>query len=178
MRRRDFLRTLPVGLLLGATELVGCDDDEEDRSSQGLVSAGDSCPAFKCDDLNGVTHAFPVSGKPSVLFFFDTNCPDCNQQFPVVNELFELYGSQAEFLAVSRGETGEVVSAYLEKYGYTIPTAADGTRSVYQQFARSGVPRVYFMRNEKVMFLSDDRKLLSLDEGIEYVESLLRFYQL
>ena len=176
MRRRFFLHALALSLFLGGLSLSGCDDDDEVRTSEGLVSVGDSCPGFTVEGLTGGSYTFPVSGKPSVLFFFTTTCPDCIQQFPVVHELYELYGDRVSFLAVGRGETVESLAGFLEKNDYGIEAAADGSSEVYGLFARSGVPRVYFMRNDKVMFLSDDSAPLSLERGIEYIESLLRFY--
>ena len=161
MRRRFFLHALALSFFFGGLSLSGCDDDDEVRTSEGLVSVGASCPGFTIEGLTGGSYTFPVSGKPSVLFFFTTTCPDCIQQFPVVHELYELYGDRVSFLAVG---------------SYGIEAAADGTNEVYGLFARSGVPRVYFMRNDKVMFLSDDSAPLSLERGIEYIESLLRFY--
>lgn len=161
---------------MGGYVLSGCDDDDV-VVSQSNVQVGDTCPAFSVKDLTGEAHTFPVSGRPSVLLLFDTSCPDCVQQFPAVHELYKLYGASVEFLAVARDQDVGQVKQFIEAHQYAMPVAADGTRNVYELFAKSGVPRIYFMRNDKVMYMSDDSKLLSLDDGIGYVESLLRFYQ-
>lgn len=162
--------------LIGGCLLTGCDEEEE-LDSRAIVSVGDNCPNFSVKDMAGEAHTFPVMGKPSLLFFFDINCPDCLQQFPAINELYQLYSDKVEFLGIARGISAEEVAKFMEERQYTFPVAIDETAAIYGKFAESGIPRVYMLRNSRVMYMSDDKTLLHISVGVGQLESLLDFFQ-
>lgn len=176
MRRRSFLQKIVATSLMGGCLLTGC-EEEEGLDSRSIISVGDNCPNFSVTDMAGVTHTFPVMGKPSLLFFFDINCSDCLQQFPAINDLYQLYGDKVGFLAIARGNNAEEVAQFLEKRQYAFPVAIDETAAIYGKFAESGVPRVYILRNSRVMYMSDDKTLLHVSVGTGQLESLLGFFQ-
>lgn len=176
MRRRRFVHTILATALMGGYLLTGCDEDEE-SDSRTIISVGDNCPNFSVKDLVGKTHTFPVMGKPSLLFFFDINCPDCLQQVPAISELYQHYGTKVEFLAIARGNSVEEVAQFMEDRQYAFPVAIDETAAIYRMFAESGIPRVYILRNSRVMHMSDDKTLLHISVGVGQLESILRFFQ-
>ena len=85
----------------------------------------------------------PLTGKPSMIVFFNTACTDCRKELPIVQELFEEFSDRANFMAISRAEGRESVAAYWEKEKLEIPYSAQTDRNVFALFAKTTIPRIY-----------------------------------
>lgn len=110
------------------------------------ISVGDYLPEFEVSVNDGrQISTSNLSGKISVIVFFNTDCPDCRQLMPEIQKLYEMYSDAGDIviLAVSREQDYESVSGYWEKNNYSIPFSAQDGRQVYELFAMSGIPRVY-----------------------------------
>ena len=78
-------------LLLGicALFLTGC--VLEGTDSKG-VTPGDQVPAFRVQMDDGTfLSSEDLLGKPSLILFFHTSCPDCARTIPVVQKAYERY---------------------------------------------------------------------------------------
>ena len=110
------------------------------------ISVDDYLPEFEVSVNDGwQISTSDLSGKISVIVFFNTDCPDCRQLMPEIQKLYEMYSDAGDIviLAVSREQDYESVSGYWEKNNYSIPFSAQDGRQVYELFAMSGIPRVY-----------------------------------
>lgn len=101
--RKYFILILPVLL---SFVIAGC-VKEDDGPVWSLV-AGDDCPVFSVvmNDGSVVTTA-SLSGKTSVIVFFDIDCEDCHRFLPRLQEAYEqslASGSDIPFICISRGE--------------------------------------------------------------------------
>lgn len=117
---------------------------EEGNERQELVEVGQKLPAFAVmmNDSTLVSST-DLTGKPSMIVFFNTACTDCRKELPIVQELFEEFSDRANFMAISRAEGRKSVAAYWEKEKLEIPYSAQADRNVFGLFAKTTIPRIY-----------------------------------
>ena len=131
--------------LMALTLMVPCSCIDEEEPAEEVVTVGQQLPDFEVVMSDGTT----VSGAmlreaPSVVMFFHTSCPDCQQTLPRMQRLYDTYASKGVRFALISREDGEAsVAAYWEEHGLTMPYSAQDNRSVYELFAYRRVPRVY-----------------------------------
>lgn len=119
-------------------------DDEEVRQSDNIVNVGDELPTFTVSMNDGsLLSTSDLRGKPSLIVFFSTTCPDCQRELPGLDKRFLEHGEDTTFVAISREESFADVSAYWETHDLHIPFSAQPDRHVYSLFAKKGIPRVY-----------------------------------
>ena len=144
-----------------AIMLTGCVNDDDTDSQGSIVNIGDAVPAFMLTDSNGAkVSSASLKGQVYMLSFFDTGCPDCQKEFPVLQQIYDKYEGAIPMLNVPRSQTVNEVEAYWSKEGLTMPyyTAAD--HSLYYKFATSGIPRTYIVDGEgKVCAVFTDNPL-------------------
>lgn len=141
--RRAVLATM--FFLFGAVMVCACSfASEEENERQELVEVGQKLPAFAVviNDSTLVSST-DLTGKPSMIVFFNTACTDCRKELPIVQELFEEFSDRANFMAISRAEGRESVAAYWEKEKLEIPYSAQADRNVFGLFAKTTIPRIY-----------------------------------
>lgn len=98
-------------LMLLMVVLAACENDSRTDSGD-IIKVGDRCPRFQVTDFNLVAHDMPDKEKPSLIFFFSTDCSDCQKQFPVIQKLFDKYGNDVHFIGISRCESSAVISSF------------------------------------------------------------------
>lgn len=96
-----------------------------------------------------------------LIVFFYTCCPDCQQQLPVVQSLYEKYGDVVRFLAISRYQGKEEVSRYWESNGLTVPFSPQNDDAVFQLFARHTIPRTYLIHDGIIISQWDDNPIMT-----------------
>ena len=102
---------------------VGCSsvNDDTDNDSVERIVVGDDVPIFSVGVVDhGMLTTFStghLEGE-TVIVFFSTLCGDCKRELPELN---------------------------WEEYGLEIPYSAQPDRRIYDMFAKSIVPRVYFV---------------------------------
>ena len=136
--------------------LAGCIRDDAAYGEAGIV-AGDTLPEFQVELDNGSMLATSdLQGKVSVLVFFHTGCPDCQQELPVIQQLYDLYrtNDSVAIYCISREEAAEEID-------------------VYNLFSGQGIPRVYVSdKSLQVYSTYSDDPIAGLDELTEDVEAL------
>lgn len=143
--------------------LASCVNNSEPSGAE--VSVGDSLPQFQVmmNDGTLVSDA-SLRGKKALIVFFNTGCPDCRSELPVV-ERFHVSQSDVRVVCISREEDANSVSAYWQKENFTMPYSAQADRKVYSLFASSRIPRLYLVDGSGVILaMWDDRNSPSLQE--------------
>lgn len=139
-----------IGLLL-CLVVAGCSsihDDEEDVIEHIVV--GDHVPSFSVSVVdNGSPATFStnhLTGE-TVIVFFSTLCGDCKRELPELNDYYLRHKDDPGFqmVAISRGEGEDMVAPFWEEYDLQIPYSAQSDRQIYNLFASSIIPRVYFV---------------------------------
>lgn len=158
----------------------------DDPEPEFEIKIGETIPDFTVtmNDGTTVTGASLRNGV-SIIMFFHTSCPDCQNTLPSVQRIYdEFHEKGVSFALISRsqvqndtkdvyGETVEGVEAFWKRTGYTMPYSAQPDRKVYNLFATSRVPRVYVCKEGKIMNFYTDDPILTYEELLADVESLL-----
>lgn len=120
------------------------DDEAPADNTDNLVNVGDPLPAFTIMMNDGsMLSTADLKGKPSLIVFFSTTCPDCQRELPIINARYLAHGNDTTFVAISREEGPDAVAAYWQSNGITLPFSAQTDRAVYSLFAKKGIPRTY-----------------------------------
>ncbi len=133
------VKMLWVALWLGAVVVVPVWGIEEGQPIPEF-----SIQAFDGNDYSRAT----VQGKPLLLIFWNTWCPVCLKELPLVNRLAEEFGPQGlVILAVNTAINDSEIKArvYVEKYGYQFPIAFDHHFETGQAFGLRGVPTIFLV---------------------------------
>lgn len=143
-------------LILLSLSIVACD-----KNQQPELGIGDSVPEFTVELSDGttVTQTEPADKAGIVLIFFSTTCGDCQAELPVIQKLYEEFNGAVVFCPVSRGEDDATVSKYWRETGLTMPYSAQKDRKLYEQFAKSGIPRIYLIKGGKIVDMFSDTDL-------------------
>ncbi len=114
-------------------------------------------------------------GNVSVLMFFHTSCPDCQQALPRVQEIYNEYSSKGVCFALVSRECGkDEIEAYWRKNGLDLPYSAQDDRKVYNMFATSRIPRIYISdENGTIRYIFTDDPVASYDDLKSALESLI-----
>ena len=128
-----------------------------DNGQGANLQVGDSLPLFCIQMEDGTTlKTADLLDSPSLLIFFHTSCSDCRATLPRVQKLFEEYGEQCRFVAVSREQSTPEVRAWWDANGITLPFSGQKDRSVYSLFATTRIPRVYVVDDGGIVRYSYD----------------------
>ena len=137
---KHFLFLSLLVLMLSACKL----NDDEDKVVKSLVNVGDEIPAFILDDADGnEISSSSLSGKVFILNYFDTGCPDCRQEFDVLQRIYNKYQAIVPVLNVPRSQTKDEVQGYWDEAALSMPFYIARDKTLYYKFATSIIPRTY-----------------------------------
>ena len=127
---------------IGVTACVN--DNAGAGDAESLVGVGDAVPQFSLTATDGseVSTAL-LTGQVYILNFFDTRCPDCQEELQVLQRIYETYRDALPMLNVPRSQTNEEVEAYWTKEGLTMPHHVARDKNLYYRFATRVIPRTY-----------------------------------
>jgi peroxiredoxin len=119
------------------------------------VEVGESMPDFALQTFDGskLSRA-TLAGKPLLLVFWNTWCPNCMRELPGINRLAEEFGPRGlKVLAINTGiNDGEgKARAFWKKHGYGFPTGYDHVFEIGQAFGVRGVPTIFLIDNKGVV---------------------------
>jgi len=132
---------------------ASCLSDGSDEV-ENYVQVGDVVPGFVITEDNGDRFdSSSLSGKKTVLMFFNTGCPDCEREMPIVDEAWRTLEGDPDvvFVAIARGQTAADTDAYWQTHQLTLPKFHDPKATVFGLFANSYVPRLYIIDRERVV---------------------------
>ena len=143
-------------ILLLMLSLSSCIKEKKKGTDLGV---GDLIPDFTVvmNDGTKVSGTLLREGV-SVIVFFTTQCPDCQETLPHIQQLYDEYASKGvRFTLVSREDTEENISSFWKDNGFTMPFSAQADRRVYELFAQTRVPRVYICRDGVIKYIFTDK---------------------
>ena len=147
----------------------------KEKQGEELV-VGDRLPDFEVvmNDGSVIDDDILAEGI-SVVMFFHTSCPDCQQALPRMQQIYDEYASKGIIFAlVSREESSIDIEDYFNRKGLKLPYSAQSDRRVYEKFAQTRIPRIYMCEKGGIIryiFTDDpvpsyDQLKISLDEII------------
>ncbi|MBR6087005.1 MAG: redoxin domain-containing protein [Prevotella sp.] len=120
------------------------------------VQVGDKVPSFSVTVTDGSeTRTFSTSQLTgeTVIVFFNTWCSDCQRELPLLNDYYLQHKTDSGFqmIAISRAEGADAVSQFWADYSLQIPYSAQDDRRIYDLFASSVIPRIYFVSPQGII---------------------------
>lgn len=103
--------------------------------------------SFSLADINGIQHNITFEDKPTILLFFTSWCPYCNEDAPRVVSLYEKYKDEINLYGVNiinRDDLEEVID-YVNKYEIKYPVLLDEESSLHKQYKSPGFPTLIFL---------------------------------
>lgn len=141
------------------------------------LKIGDILPDFEVvmNDGSVVTDEI-LEEKVSVVMFFHTTCPDCQQALPRMQQIYDRYASKGVLFAlVSREQGKDEIEAYFDATGLEMPYSAQNDRKVYEKFAKTRIPRIYICgKGGIIRYIFTDDPVPSYDELESSLESVIR----
>lgn len=142
-----------VSLLIVAMIMAACVTDSNDEPESGWqLEVGDRVPQFQIAMSNGdVVSTSDLAGKTSLIVLFNTGCPDCRAELPVLQQVYDFIltnNLDIPFLCIAREENEPDIASYWNTQGYTMPYSPQPDRAVFNLFAGSGIPRIYIVGSD------------------------------
>lgn len=138
---------------------------------------GDKLPDFEVVMSDGsVVSNDSLEGNVSLVMFFHTSCPDCQQALPRVQEIYDEYLPKGvSFALIGRECDKDEMEAYWAENGLNMPYSAQDDRSVYSLFASSRIPRIYISdENGTVRYIFTDDPVATLEDLKSSLDVLIR----
>lgn len=111
--------------------------------------------------------ALPQQRAPVILSFFTTFCLPCREEIPMLQQLRQQYPKLNVYL-VNVSEEAEVVQAFVQKMGYSLPVLHD---------KYGVVSKKYQVKNTPACFIIDEQgRLVYIEHGFK-PESMLAIRQ-
>ena len=136
---------------------VGCSSVvDDDTQVVERVHVGDRVPSFSVTMTDGgeerTFSTSQLTGE-TVIVFFNTWCPDCQRELPRLNQYYLQHKEDKGFqmVAISREESAESIATFWKAQGLSIPYSPQADRRIYNLFASSIIPRVYFCSSEGIV---------------------------
>lgn len=113
------------------------------------IKVGDAAPVFSAATTAGPFDSTQAAGKPIVLEIFATWCPHCQEEVPVLNDLYVKYKGKVHFVGVSGSdyamdstskESQNDVIEFTKKYKANYPVAFDPDLTVAKKYLQGGFP--------------------------------------
>lgn len=162
-----------LSYLISCLLVLSCAQDSIVGSHR--LAVGEAVPEFSVSTVDGVmVDRGSLLGKPSVIVLFDTRCPDCREELPEIERLWNTLEGLVNVIAVAREEKEDDIVSYWRAAGYTLPVAAPGNRSVYDLFdghSMSGVPQTYVVNSDGVVvFYAGDDVFFIAEDLMSYCD--------
>jgi peroxiredoxin len=123
--------------------------------SQQAPDLGDRAFAFEIRSLEGDPIIFkPVSGRVHLLYFWADWCPRCEDDFHLMEKLYQQWSTQAEaprFLAIDVGQTEEHVRNFVKRMKISFPIYMDHDGKVARSFGVKGLPTYFVVDGQGVI---------------------------
>lgn len=162
-----------IYIIVFLTAFAGC--IKEDNAAADLKT-GDSLPDFmvKMNDGSIVTDDM-LKESISVIMFFHTSCPDCQEVLPRMQMIYDEYiAENVLFALISRAEGIDDIMSFWNENALEMPFSAQNDMTVYKKFAGSRIPRVYI--NEKggiIRYMFTDDPTPSYDDLKSALEDVI-----
>ncbi|WP_248927805.1 TlpA family protein disulfide reductase [Paenibacillus hamazuiensis] len=99
-------------------------------------------------DLDGNVQTISFSEKPSVLLFFTSWCPYCNDDAPKIVSLYQKYKNEINIYGINlihRENDPDDVKEYVSDYNIEYPVLFDDGGKLYRKYGSPGFPTLVFL---------------------------------
>ncbi|MDE6521392.1 MAG: redoxin domain-containing protein [Muribaculaceae bacterium] len=131
--------------------MAGCVGEKEEP--EWYLQPGDALPQFEVTTIEGEKVGSADSYKAElIIVFFNTTCPDCQRELPILQRQYEYNLSlpeseRSQYICISREEGAADVEQYWSENHLTLPVSAQDDRNIYSKFASIGIPRIFYAKD-------------------------------
>lgn len=143
MGRKMFVFLLGMILVAVAAWYVGFSEYPNPKSQMigdSGARVGKTSPSFILDRLEGGKVTVGSPGKITVINFWATWCPPCQEEMPELDQFAKKYQQKINFYAVNLQESNEKVSDFMNKHKYSMTVLLDKDGIVAKQFQIAAIP--------------------------------------
>jgi thiol-disulfide isomerase/thioredoxin len=117
-------------------------------NDDGLIPAGEKAPAFTAETVGGGSVSVGEGGaEATMLVFFATWCPHCQDEAPVMSELESQYdGLRMVMVGIDGEDDAEKVRRFAEEYDIESPAVYEPELGA--EYGVSGYPTTYVLDGE------------------------------
>jgi len=141
------------------------------------VEVGERLPDFSIQTFDGATVSpSTLAGRPLMVIFWNTWCPNCMRELPEVNRLAGKFAPRG--LAVLAANTAvndseKKARAYWLKQGFVFPSGFDHDFEIGDAFGVRGVPTIFLIDSKGIVLY---KQALVPENMEERLEQLLRSF--
>lgn len=145
-----------------------CVKEGENEKTKNYIVTGDKIPRFELaegpygslssEDFIGDPENPNEPGRPGLIVFFASYCPDCTELLPEIQKVWDELGDDPDYIIapvsrVSGWETKESVAEYWkkEKAWLTMPYYLDMDAALFLRFGNQTIPRVYITDSQGIV---------------------------
>ena len=141
---KRYTQQLLLMLCMGMLAASCISEDTDNQEATAKVREGDDIPSFTLYSSDGKEmSSSSLNGRVYILSFFDTGCPDCQQELQVLQRIYDKFHTVVPVLNVPRSQTKNEVQAYWDKAELSMPYHMPNDQALYYQFADKTIPRTY-----------------------------------
>lgn len=118
-------------------------DGMEAKAEKGFLA-----PNFTIEHVDGNKISLSnFIGKPVFINFWASWCGPCRDEMPFIQEAYDAYGDQIEFIMINVIETDKIkdMQTYISEYGFTFPVYLDKKNVVSDLYNIYGYPTSFFI---------------------------------
>lgn len=139
----------------GCATNAGHSADQEKPEYLTYVKAGDKVPVTQFVDTQGNTIDLSKSSNNKLLILFATWCHDSQRTMKHLTASDLYLSPNVDIIGIGREEDKQTLDKFAKEYELNFALIADSDRSIYNQFANIGIPRLILLdaNNEVVKTL-------------------------
>jgi len=115
------------------------------------VRVGQVLPEFTLTSLEGQQVTVKPSGKITVINFWATWCPPCQEEMPELNSFSQGNQQKVDFYAINLQESQEKVREFMDINNYAMPVLLDENGAVGKKFQIKTIPTTLIVNKHGVI---------------------------
>lgn len=167
-QRVSYFYLLIILIILCVLNVVSC------STMPTCPSFNTKAPDFTLKTLDDVSvNLYKQSGKVVLINFWQTTCPYCIKQMPLLQEIQDIYSDDSFIvLAINVRESIERVKAYVEEGKYTLTFLIDKDAKTARLYCVPAFPANLFVDKDGLIRAAKLGAFLSIEEIEQYLASL------
>ncbi len=157
------------------SDIAGETPQAEQSSGSDLV--GKTAPYFDLPDMEGNhVQVSGLIGTPLVLVFWTTWNSQAADEMHILDEYLASIpteGRLVKIIAIDSQEEKSVVSSFMRRGGYVVPTLLDARGAVSEEYQIKSTPTTYFLDRDGVI-RDADAGLISERMLVDKIETILK----
>ena len=108
-----------------------------------MLQTGEQAKSFTLQSLDGI--AYSQNNHPSLLIFFETDCPTCQLTFPYLERLANIYKSELIDIVGISQDGEEATRGFVERNKISLPILLDEDLRVSRAYDPQAVPTLFLI---------------------------------